>query len=263
YYGDENRPSNGKPGGAIFKFVPTKAYLGGAPPSVSDSPLAGGNVFGPRLGRRSGNTDFGQGTETGLGTWIPLGAGPDLDLRAKAEPPPTGVGLTGFYRPEDLDVDLEAKKAGRVRFCGPMTGNETDAQLFGKVVCFSDGTLAQATANAAVPSAQDLVEGNPQFAMPDNIAYQPHGGYWIVHEDADTTYQGTGLGNHNNDLWSCLDDGRDDDLLTEGCIRIATLRDLDAEWTGGIFDATGDHFYVSIQHNSSGTGVILDITGWK
>src|SRR4051812_27861234 len=34
-------------------------------------------------------------------------------------------------------------------------------------------------------------------------------------------------------------------------VRIATLNDLAAEWTGGIFDATGTHFYVSIQHNIS------------
>ena len=143
-----------------------------------------------------------------------------------------------------------------------MTGNE-DELLFGKVVCFTDGTLAEAAINGGTPEAQDLVEGNPQFAMPDNIAYHPGRGNWIVHEDANTTFQGTGLGNHNDDLWSCLDDGHDDDLLSDGCIRIATLNDLDAEWTGGIFDATGKHFYVSIQHNDSGTGVILDITGWR
>jgi secreted PhoX family phosphatase len=41
------------------------------------------------------------------------------------------------------------------------------------------------------------------------------------------------------------------------------LNDLTAEWTGGIFDADGRHFYVSVQHNISGSGVILDITGWK
>lgn len=40
------------------------------------------------------------------------------------------------------------------------------------------------------------------------------------------------------DLWSCLDDG-------------------------GIFDASGTHFYVSVQHNVSGRGVVLDITGWR
>jgi hypothetical protein len=31
----------------------------------------------------------------------------------------------------------------------------------------------------------------------------------------------------------------------------------------GTFDASGRHFYISVQHNISGHGVILDITGWK
>ena len=44
--------------------------------------------------------------------------------------------------------------------------------------------------------------------------------------------------------------------------RVATLNDLTAEWTGGIFDASGRHFYVSVQHNISGKATILDITGW-
>lgn len=36
-----------------------------------------------------------------------------------------------------------------------------------------------------------------------------------------------------------------------------------AEWSGGVFDATGTTFYVTVQHNVSGNGVVLDITGWK
>jgi hypothetical protein len=58
------------------------------------------------------------------------------------------------------------------------------------------------------------------------------------------------------------DDGRDQDLLSDGCVRIATLNDLTAEWTGGIFDASGTNFYVSIQHNISGEATVIDITGW-
>jgi hypothetical protein len=45
----------------------------------------------------------------------------------------------------------------------------------------------------------------------------------------------------------------------------STINDLvaDAEWTGGIFDATGKRFFVSIQHNMTGFGVILEIDGWN
>jgi secreted PhoX family phosphatase len=113
-----------------------------------------------------------------------------------------------------------------------------------------------------VPELQFLVIGNPQLSMMDNVAYQPGTGNLVIHEDGE---ERTG----HNDLWDCADDGQDDDLLSDGCIRIATLNDGfgnpggDAEWTGGIFTADGKHFYVSVQHNVSGKGVILDITGWN
>lgn len=47
---------------------------------------------------------------------------------------------------------------------------------------------------------KDLVTNYPQFAMPDNIAYQAGRGSWIVHEDADTTSLASAIGNHDNDL---------------------------------------------------------------
>ena len=67
----------------------------------------------------------------------------------------------------------------------------------------------------------------------------------------------------NNDIFSCLADGEDTDLLSDGCIRILTINDLLAETTGGIFDATGTRYWVSVQHNVTGHGVVLEITGWK
>lgn len=61
--------------------------------------------------------------------------------------------------------------------------------------------------------------------------------------------------------------------MSDGCVLVATINDLGpagapnagegAEWSGGVFDETGTHCYVSIQHNLTGHGVILDITGWK
>jgi len=111
---------------------------------------------------------------------------------------------------------------------------------------------------AAVWAAQLFVVGNPEQAMMDNVAYQPGRGNWIFHEDGDGPEVG-----RNNDLWSCLEDGADDDRLSDGCVRIGTLNDLNAEWTGGTFDASGQRFFVSIQHNVTGHGVILEITGWQ
>jgi hypothetical protein len=258
YYGDEKRPgTNGAPGGAYFKFIPTTPWNGTTPvTSPSQSPIASGQVFGLRLGKRSGNTDNGQGTLAVLGTWVPVtpNNGNNVNLGHFAA---TNF-LTHYYRPEDLDIDQAELRAGNVRFCGNNTGNEGDDRYFGETICITDGTLAAATLNTTTPELQFLVIGNPEFAMMDNIAYQPGRGNWIIHEDGD----GPSVG-RNNDLWACLDDGDDDDLLSDGCIRVGTLNDLTAEWTGGLFDASGTHFVVSVQHNISGHGVILDITGWR
>jgi secreted PhoX family phosphatase len=255
YYGDENRPLNGTAGGAYFKFIPTVPWLGGAPiTNLAQSPLASGRVFGLRLGKRSGNTDHGQGSNTGLGTWIEVLNASNALLRTAA----ANLKLSGFYRPEDIDIDGMALGKGNVRFCGVNTGNEGEDRNWGEVVCFTDGTLEQALANTAVPEAQLFVVGTPEQAMMDNVAYQPKTGNWIFMEDGDRPEVG-----RNNDMWACLEDGHDDDRLSDGCVRIATLNDLNAEWTGGIFDATGRRFFVSVQHNVTGHGVILEITGWS
>jgi hypothetical protein len=254
YYGDENRPSGGTPGGAYFKFIPSSPRQGGVITDLSQSPLASGTIYGLRLGKRSNNTDYGQGSNTGLGTWIPVNPSFNADLRAFA----ATLKLTGYYRPEDAEIDPEALSHGLVRFCGNNTGNEANDHNWGETICATDGTLAQATANTGTPELQYLVIGNPDFAMMDNLAYQPGRGNWISHEDGDGPMVG-----RNNDLWSCLDDGDDADQLSDGCVRVGTLNDLTAEWTGGIFDHWGTHFYVSVQHNVTGHGVILDITGWR
>jgi hypothetical protein len=255
YYGDENRPATGTAGGAYFKFVPATPHTGSAPISnLADSPLVAGKVYGLRLGKRSGNTDYGQGSNTGLGTWIEVVNANNADLRAAA----AALKLTGYYRPEDIDIDRRALADGKVRFCGNNTGNEGDDHNWGEAICITDGTLVEATANTAIPEVQLFVVGTPELAMMDNMAYHPKRGFWILHEDGDSPI----TRGRNNDLWACLDDGDDDDSLSDGCIRVATLNDLTAEWTGGIFDASGTRFYVSVQHNISGHGVILEISGW-
>jgi len=212
-----------------------------------------GGVYGLRLGKRSGNTDYGQGSNTGLGVWVPI-PGSNVDLWAAA----ASLQLTGYYRPEDLAIDQAAQADGRVRFCGNNTGNEGDDQNDGETICITDGTLDEALANTATPELQYLVIGYPDFAMMDNIAYQPGRGNWLIQEDGD----GPDVG-RNNDIFSCLDDGPDANLLTDGCIRVLTLNDLNAETTGGVFDATGTRYWVSVQHNVTGHGVVLEITGWK
>jgi secreted PhoX family phosphatase len=259
YYGDENRPETGTAGGAYFKFIPDQLARPGIRITSHDqSPLASGSIYGLRLGLRSDATDYGQGTELGFGTWVQVCAGEschEIDLRAQA----ASLHLTGYYRPEDAEADPVAEAHGNVRFCGNNTGNEDADQLYGETICVTDGTIEEAQANTAIPEVQLLVQGHPGLAMPDNLAFQPGRNNVVIHEDAATDY----LAPHNDDLWDCLPDGGDENLLSDGCVRIATLNDLTAEWTGGIFSADGKHFYVSVQHNISGFGTILDITGWK
>ena len=193
YYGDENRPSTGKPGGAYYKFIPATPWPGGSITNLSQSPLTAGTVYGLRLGKRSGNTDYGQGSHTGLGTWVDVNAS-KANLRAAA----AAQKLTGYYRPEDADIDRGALAQGQVRFCANNTGNEGTDRNWGETICVTDGSFVEATANTATPEVQYFMIGTPDFAMMDNIAYQPGRGNWIVHEDGD----GPDVG-RNNDLWSC------------------------------------------------------------
>ena len=260
YYGDELRPSSGKNGGTYYKFVPTTPFTGNnAITSLSQSPFVSGSVSALKIGHRSGNTDWGQGSNTGQGSWVPVcndttslpSACTNLDLGGFAN----SLRLTGYYRPEDLHYDPAALQAGNVRLCGNNTGNEANHN-FGETVCFTDGTVAESLAGTAVPELQFLVIGTPQLAMMDNLDFQPNRGNLVLNEDGD---QLTG----NNDIWSCLPDGTDDDLLSDGCGRIMSLNDPTAETTGGIFNGNGSKYYVSIQHNISGKGLVLEITGWR
>jgi secreted PhoX family phosphatase len=170
------------------------------------------------------------------------------------------AGVTGYYRTEDADLDPIALSQGKVRVCVPSTGDESN-HLYGEVICLTDGSVKEAQANTAVPEVQPFTIGGTSAGinMPDNIDVQPGSGNIVLDEDAETSFGGP----HNNDIWDCLPDGRDQDLLTDGCVRVGTLNDLTAEWTGGIFDATGTRYFVSIQHNISGAATILEITGWQ
>ena len=55
----------------------------------------------------------------------------------------------------------------------------------------------------------------------------------------------------------------DDDVQTDGCVRIASLTDTASEPTGFIFTASGRTAYVNLQHRSTNTGAVLKITGFR
>ena len=249
-------PKKGRAGDSYFKFVPANLWTPGDPPitDLSQSPFDSGSWYGLRA--TDGDKSYGQGREFGNAQWIALPGGSDPDLEVQGR----DAQLTGYYRPEDMDIDGGALNQGLVRVCSPDTGDESD-HLFGQTVCISDGSISQAANNTGPTQIQPFVIGGTSqgINMPDNIAYQSGRGNWVIDEDAETTFEFP----HNNDIWDCLPDGQDQDLLSDGCVRVASLNDLTAEWTGGIFDASGKNYYVSIQHNIGREGTIIDFTGWK
>jgi secreted PhoX family phosphatase len=274
YYGDELRPATGAAGGAYFKFVPAIPFAGSAPiTSLADSPLASGKIFGLRLGLNGGATDYGQGTQSGRGVWVSICADGSATPCNNVALRTAGVTnkLTGYYRPEDLEVSPVDLAAGTVKVCGNNTGNEFNDHYWGETVCITDGTVAQSLAGTAVPEVQNLVNSSIDMAMTDNIAPQPgRAGRWLIAEDGDVGFGGSITPGKNNDMFLCLPDGADVDDQSDGCIKVATLNDAGtaahpegAEWTGPIFSDDGKHMFVSVQHNITGKGVVLDITGWN
>jgi len=254
------------------KFIPTALWASGSAPitNLDQSPWTAGSIFGLRVGRNSANTDVGPGNENGRGTWVEITGVAPISLRAAA----STLRLTAYYRPEDMSVDQKALAKGNVRICGTNTGQDVPAtesdgdNHWGEVYCLTDGTLAEASAisvtdginTSSIPEYHPLVLGSLDFAMPDNVDIQPGRGNFVMTEDGEGPIYPTP---RNNDIWACLDDGKDADTLSDACVRVMTLNDLTAEPTGGFFNGNGKHYYVSIQHNITGHGVILDVSGWN
>jgi secreted PhoX family phosphatase len=247
YYGDELRPADGKPGGGIYKFVPTLPWAGGAVTQLSQSPLVAGAVYVMRLGLRSGPTDFGQGANTGKGRWIGPLVATDTAFNLAAAALAQG-GYTGYYRPEDMEMDPIAAQNGVLRVCWSNTGNDTFEQ-WGEILCMQDEPTSEAGFNTGTfPVVTPFVIGNPHLRMPDNLAFQPHTGILYVLMDATTSAEDPEF--TNDDVWACLPDGDDSDTLSDGCVRVMTLKDGNAEFTGIQFLADGTSFLIHLQHRT-------------
>src|SRR5262249_10134042 len=125
-YGDELAPSGGTAGGGIYKFVPAIPFSGVGPISVpGQSPLTMGSVYGLRVAAQ-GSGNWGQGAETGNGAWVAVnlaGAnvvdGANNIILRNAQ---LLQRFTGYYRPEDMDVDPIAAEKGVFRACWANTG---------------------------------------------------------------------------------------------------------------------------------------------
>src|SRR5262245_29786436 len=259
YYGDERRPANGASAGGIFKFVPSTPRTSTGPiTSLSQSPLTAGSVFVMRLGVRSGPVDYGQGSNTGGGRWVlvPPSANPlvayDLDTIAKG----STVGMTGFYRPEDMDLDPIAWAEGRIRACWNNTGNDA-ASNWGETLCMEDVPSASLP-TGRMPVVEPFVIGNSHLRMPDNLDFQPGTGILYILMDATTSAENPDR--TNDQVWACLRDGDDPDILSDGCVRVMNLKDGEAEFTGIEFLGDGRSFLIHLQHRSQDGRAVPETT---
>lgn len=265
YYADERRPEAGQPGGGLYKFVPATPFAGSEPiTDLAQSPLVDGSVWVARLGTRSAddvpNMDYGMGSETGAGAWMPL--------ETPADPTTFGLyeaglaaGMTGWYRPEDMALDPGSDEG---RICIANTGRDV-AWNWGEVVCLVDMPADDPSVHPAgtMPVVTRFVQGNPELRGFDNLDFDPATGNLWINMDASTSVDGDW---GNSDAWVCLPDGDDDDLLTDGCARALTNGDGESEFTGIEFLADGSAFYIHTQHRmqegdaTPGTSELLLVT---
>jgi len=291
-YGDELAPgavSIGSAGGAIYKFVPSIPFSGFGPiNALASSPLASGAIFGLRVAA-SGSTNWGQGAETGKGRWTLVDQtvqgivdmNGNINLRAAQ----VLQQFTGYYRPEDMDIDPIALENGLFRACWANTGrmSHTDNSLVEnsgvktEIMCLTEEPPSTAQPNpptGTIPSVDRFITGSEERGMFDNLAFQPHTGNLVILEDNSVTsvksLNPTVTELRGNDLWICLPDGADDDVLTDGCVRFASIRDTSAEPTGFIFLGSGEEAFVNIQHREVNDGLgkenhgaLLKISGFK
>ncbi len=262
YAGDELRPGTAKPdadGGAIYKFIPDVPWNGQS--GIENSPFAAGKVYALQVTCREERQQFGQGCEVGQAIWV----GPIDPLTARTDA--AELGATGYYRPEDLEIDPMFKAPegfeSATRFCWANTGREA-AGNFGEVICAVDLEPMTNDSGEGQPRLVEVnrfVEGDRDFNSFDNLVFQPKTNNLYVLED-----------HPNGDIFACLPDGADRDIKSDGCIKVLSVKDSSAEPTGLIFTEDGKTAYLSIQHTNDGnmpdydgfpTDDVLKITGFK
>jgi len=132
-------------------------------------------------------------------------------------------------------------------------------------------TAVPSPTTGTIPVVTRFVTGSEERGMYDNVAFQPHSGNLVILEDNSvnsvTKLNPLTTELRGNDLWICLPDGDDDDYLTDGCVRFASIRDTSAEPSGFIFTGSGESAYVHIQHraynDAHNLGALIKISGFK
>ena len=286
-FGDELAPSGGNAGGALYKFVPTVPYPGGTPITIPGlSPLASGTTYGLRVAA-AGSSNWGQGAETGKGAWTLVnlaGAGVvDANGNVILRTAQLLQKFTGYYRPEDMDVDPIALEDGVFRVCWANTGRMShvggslveNGAVYSEIMCLVEeppSVAVPAPLTGTIPTVSRFIPGDLTAQMYDNVAFQPHTGNLVVLEDGPTSLvtslqPGALPEFRGNDIWMCLPDGADKDVQSDGCVRFASLRDTTAEPSGFIFTASGEEAFVNLQHRDVDTaanrGSLMKISGFR
>lgn len=104
-----------------------------------------------------------------------------------------------------------------------------------------DSAPLTASATQRTVVGNRFIEGDQDMNQPDNCVFQPKTGNHYVIED-----------NPNGDIFTCLPDGADRNIKTDGCIKVLSVKDSSAEPTGVKFTADRRTAYLSIQHSSDG-----------
>ena len=92
---------------------------------------------------------------------------------------------TGYYRPEDIDLDPVALAAGNVRFCGNNTGDERKTTSTARPSASPTARSRRPRRTRRPPRSSRSSSGTSEINMPDNIAFQPGRGNWLIHEDGE------------------------------------------------------------------------------
>lgn len=179
----------------------------------------------------------GAGLENaGAGVWVPLETPRRTPTRFGLYEAGMEAGMTGWYRPEDMALDPTAEG---VRICWNNTGNDGQ-QYWGEAMCLIDAPADDAAVHPAgsMPVVSLFVAGDPDLRGFDNLDFDPATGNLWINMDATTSADSDTFG--NDDVWVCLPDGDDRDVLTDGCERALTLLDGGAEFSGIEFLADED-----------------------
>src|SRR4029453_4789208 len=93
--------------------------------------------------------------------------------------------VTGYYRPEDMDIDPIALSNGLLRACWANTGRFSHAGgstvensgVNSEIMCLTEEPPSAAVPTpptGTIPRVERFVPGSSERAMYDNVAFQPH-----------------------------------------------------------------------------------------